>query len=99
MAFGHDLVVQGMRDRGAPILITTIVTAVAVLPFAVFGTKAGHEILGPMAVVILGGLFTATTYTLCVVPALYARFGLRALSESVDDDDLRVPSLPELQQV
>ena len=43
------------------------------LPFAVFGARPGHEILGPMAVVILGGLVTATLYTLCVVPALYAR--------------------------
>jgi len=95
---GPDLVLQGTLERAAPILMTAIVTAAAVLPFAVSGAKPGHEILGPMAAVILGGLFTATLYTLCVVPALYARFGASVQSEAVEDDDLRLPSMPEFQR-
>jgi len=41
----------------------------------VVGTGAGKEILQPLAVVVLGGLFTSTALTLLVLPALYAQFG------------------------
>jgi Cu/Ag efflux pump CusA len=58
--------------------MTAIVTALAVLPFALLGTVAGLEILQPMAVFILGGLITVTIVSLFVVPALYLRFGAGA---------------------
>jgi Cu/Ag efflux pump CusA len=35
----------------------------------------GKEILQPLSVVVLGGLFTSTALTLLVLPALYAQFG------------------------
>jgi Cu/Ag efflux pump CusA len=87
-AFGAELVQLGTRERATPILMASILTALAVLPFALFGSKPGLEILGPMAWVILGGLFTATFYTLCVVPGLYARFGASAMPDAVDEEDL-----------
>ena len=87
MAFGTELVRRGARDRAAPIWTAAIVTAAAVLPFVVFAAAPGHEILGPMALVILGGMVTSTLYALCVVPALYARLGAGAkIDESVDVD-------------
>ncbi|HZL84584.1 MAG TPA: efflux RND transporter permease subunit [Candidatus Krumholzibacteria bacterium] len=87
MAFGSELVRRGVRDRAAAIWTAAIVTAAAVLPFVVFATAPGHEILGPMALVILGGMVTSTLYALCVVPALYARLGSDAkIDESVDVD-------------
>ena len=49
-----------------------------------------------MALVILGGLFTSTCFTLWMVPTLYARFGVDAVSES-EDDDLRLPA-PEFHR-
>jgi Cu/Ag efflux pump CusA len=88
--FGPELARRGTRQRATPILMAAIVTAVAVLPFAVFGTRPGHEILGPMAIVILGGLVTATLYSLCVVPVLYARFGAGAMPDAIDDEDLGI---------
>jgi Cu/Ag efflux pump CusA len=39
------------------------------------GDIAGHEIVRPMAIVILGGLVTTTLLNLFVAPALYLRFG------------------------
>jgi CzcA family heavy metal efflux pump len=90
VGFGPELVTRGTRDRAAAILATTLVTAAAVLPFAILGARPGHEALGPLAVVILGGLATATVYTLCVVPALYARFGANAMVDAVDDTDLGI---------
>jgi Cu/Ag efflux pump CusA len=41
----------------------------------VVGAGAGKEILQPLAVVVLGGLFTSTALTLLVLPALYSMFG------------------------
>ena len=90
MEFGPALVQRGTGDRAAAILSAVIVTAVAVLPFAILGGRAGHEILGPMAWVILGGLFTTTLYALFVVPALFARFGADAMPEASATEDLEV---------
>jgi Cu/Ag efflux pump CusA len=67
-------VLAATRDRFGPVLRTTLALAVAMLPFAVFGGIAGAEVLHPMAVVVLGGLVTATLLTLFVIPALYVRF-------------------------
>jgi nickel/cobalt tolerance cation efflux system protein len=44
------------------------------LPLAI-ASGAGNEILQPLAIVVLGGLFTSTALTLLVIPALYSRFG------------------------
>jgi Cu/Ag efflux pump CusA len=70
-----ELVQRGTAERFVPIMTSTIVTALAVLPFALLGNTAGLEILNPMAVVMLGGLVTVTLVSLVVVPALYLRFG------------------------
>jgi len=47
----------------------------AIVPLVVLGNIPAHEIEHPMAVVILGGLFTSTLLNLFVVPSLYLRFG------------------------
>ena len=72
--FGPELVQRGTRERLAPILLTAAITGVALLPFVLFGDIAGLEIVHPMAVVILGGLVTATLINLFVVPGMYLRF-------------------------
>jgi CzcA family heavy metal efflux pump len=74
-SFGPDLVVRGARERLSPILMTSLATALALVPLVVAGTIPGHEIEHPMAVVILGGLVTSTLLNLFVVPSLYLRFG------------------------
>jgi CzcA family heavy metal efflux pump len=74
-ATSPELVLRGTRERFVPIAMSAIVTALAFLPFALSGGAAGHEILQPMAVVVLGGLVTATLVNLLVVPSLYLRFG------------------------
>jgi Cu/Ag efflux pump CusA len=73
--FGPELVLRGARERLAPILMTALTTGVALLPFVLFGDMAGTEIVRPMAIVILGGLVTATLLDLFILPALYLRFG------------------------
>ena len=73
--FGRDLVMRGAEERLAPILMTALATGLALVPIALSGDKAGHEIEHPMAVVILGGLVTSTVLNLFLLPPLYLRFG------------------------
>ena len=77
MAFGRELVLRGARERLAPILMTSLATGLALVPLVVLGTRPGHEIEHPLAVVILGGLVTSTLLSLFVLPSLYLRFGHR----------------------
>jgi CzcA family heavy metal efflux pump len=73
--FGPGLILRGARERLSPILMTTLATALALVPLTIAGDIPGMEIEHPMAVVILGGLVTSTLLNLFVVPALYLRFG------------------------
>ena len=75
--FGPALVLRGARERLSPILMTSLATALALVPLVVLGDRPGHEIEYPLAVVILGGLVTSTLLNLFVVPSLYLRFGKR----------------------
>jgi Cu/Ag efflux pump CusA len=85
---GPDLVMKGSGERLAPVLATGGATAVAMLPFVVLGDRAGLEIVHPMAVVVLGGLVTATLLSLFVVPALYLRFASAGGPQLSHEDDL-----------
>jgi Cu/Ag efflux pump CusA len=76
--FGPALILRGTRERFAPIVVTVVTTAAAMAPLVVLGEIAGLEIVHSIAVVILGGLVTATLFTLHVVPALYLRYGRKS---------------------
>jgi nickel/cobalt tolerance cation efflux system protein len=67
-------IVQGSLERINAILMTALTSALGMFPLAI-ASGAGNEILQPLAVVVLGGLFTSTALTLLVIPALYAKFG------------------------
>jgi Cu/Ag efflux pump CusA len=75
--FGSELILRGAEERLAPILMTALVTALALLPVVLTGNEAGHEIEHPMAVVILGGLTTSALLNLLLLPSLYERYGRR----------------------
>jgi CzcA family heavy metal efflux pump len=67
-----DLIMKGSIDRLNPILMTALTTALALIPLALKGSEAGNEIQSPMAIVILGGLLTATFLNVFVVPCVYS---------------------------
>jgi CzcA family heavy metal efflux pump len=69
-----EVIVEGSTERLVAILLTALSSALGMVPL-VIGSGAGKEILQPLAVVVLGGLFTSTALTLLVLPALYALFG------------------------
>jgi CzcA family heavy metal efflux pump len=70
-----ETALKGALDRVVPVLMTSLVTALGVLPLALAMRRAGHEIEGPMAIVILGGLLTSMVLNLLVLPTLALRFG------------------------
>ena len=71
----RQAVIQGSVERLLPILMTALSLALALVPLALGGDKPGNEIQTPMAVVILGGLVSATFLNMIVVPAVFLRFG------------------------
>jgi Cu/Ag efflux pump CusA len=69
-----EAIIKGSMERLNAILMTALTSALGLAPL-VFEGGAGKEILQPLSVVVLGGLFTSTALTLLVLPALYAQFG------------------------
>jgi CzcA family heavy metal efflux pump len=65
---------RGAEERLTPVLLTALLTALALLPVALQINQPGHEIEGPMAVVILGGLVSSTLVSLLLIPPLAARW-------------------------
>jgi cobalt-zinc-cadmium resistance protein CzcA len=68
-----EVVVQGARRRLRPVLMTASITAFGLIPL-LFATGPGSEIQRPLAIVVIGGLITATALTLMLLPILYLRF-------------------------
>jgi CzcA family heavy metal efflux pump len=77
MQFGPELVLRAAKERLVPIMMTVLTTGLALIPLVAAGSIPGQEIEHPMAIVILGGLVTATLLNLFVVPSLYLRFAKR----------------------
>jgi Cu/Ag efflux pump CusA len=75
MVFGKQLAIRGAEERLAPILITALTAALALLPLVISGNKPGHEIEYPMALVIVGGLLSSTLMNLLFMPSLYCVVG------------------------
>ncbi len=69
----QDSVVQGAHRRLRPVLMTASITAFGLIPL-LFATGPGSEIQRPLAIVVIGGLITATALTLVLLPILYLRF-------------------------
>ncbi len=68
-----EVVVQGAKRRLRPVLMTASITAFGLIPL-LFATGPGSEIQRPLAIVVIGGLITATVLTLMLLPILYLRF-------------------------
>ena len=82
--FGRELVIRGAEERLSPILMTALVTSLALVPIVLGGDRSGHEIEHPMAVVIIGGLVTSTVLNLFLLPSIYLRYG-RAHVQNEDE--------------
>jgi cobalt-zinc-cadmium resistance protein CzcA len=66
-------VLEGAKMRFRPVMMTATVAALGLVPF-LFATGPGSEVQRPLAIVVIGGLFTSTQLTLVVLPTLYSLF-------------------------
>jgi len=69
----NDAVYQGALDRLRPVLMTTATDALGFIPMAL-SASSGAEVQRPLATVVIGGVLTASTLTLVVLPAVYHWF-------------------------
>ena len=67
----YDAILISGQDRLRPILMTALTTMLGLIPLAL-GIGEGTEINQPMAIVVIGGLFTSTLLTLFIVPIIYS---------------------------
>jgi len=81
-----NVIFEGSMERLVAILMTALTSALGMIPL-VIGSGAGKEILQPLAVVVLGGLFTSTALTLLVLPALYSQFGKLLIPKPTQQED------------
>ena len=77
-AFTKEIVIRATLDRVVPVLMTSLVTALALIPLILAGGEPGKELLNPLAIVIFGGLISSTVISLFLTPALFYRFGRKA---------------------
>ena len=66
----YDSVYQGTVGRLRPVLMTALTSALGLIPI-LLSSGVGSEIQQPLAVVIIGGLFSSTALTLLVLPTVY----------------------------
>jgi len=71
----REAVMEGARRRLRPVTLTATIAALGLTPF-LFASGPGSEIQKPLAIVVIGGLITATMLTLIFLPILYDRFAL-----------------------
>jgi cobalt-zinc-cadmium resistance protein CzcA len=69
----HDAIVNGSVSRLRPVVMTALMAMLGLFP-AALSTSVGSETAKPFAIVIIGGLITATILTLTLLPALYRYF-------------------------
>ncbi|MDP2903894.1 MAG: efflux RND transporter permease subunit, partial [Methylovulum sp.] len=73
-----DTVILGAGERLPSILMTALVTALAMFPIAFNSDNPGREIMGPMAAIIIGGLVSSTVLNLLLLPILLLRYGTKS---------------------
>lgn len=88
-----DSVRLGAARRLRPVLMTASIAAFGLVPL-LFATGPGSEIQKPLAIVVIGGLVTATMLTLVLLPMLYERFGENKNEQEASDRNFgeEVPS-------
>ena len=65
---------RGTERRLRPVLMTAVITALGMIPL-LLATGPGSEIQRPLAIVVIGGLFSSTLLTLLLLPKLFEHFG------------------------
>ncbi|MEY4382934.1 MAG: hypothetical protein RI995_476 [Bacteroidota bacterium] len=75
-----DAIFNAVKLRTRPVVMTALMAAIGLLPAAI-STGIGSESQKPLAVVIIGGLVTATLFILLVFPIIYHAGLMKRLSK------------------
>ncbi len=67
----YDAIIAACKERARPIVMTTVAMSAGMLPTAL-GIGEGAGFRQPMAVAVIGGLFSSTVLSLIIVPAIYS---------------------------
>jgi HAE1 family hydrophobic/amphiphilic exporter-1 len=78
-------IMEAGQARLRPILMTTLTTALGLLPMAI-GFGEGAEVRTPMAITVIGGLLVSTLLTLIVIPVVYSLFDRKKWPASASSD-------------
>ncbi|TXT19354.1 MAG: hypothetical protein FD132_1782 [bacterium] len=78
--FGDAMIVRGSLERLTPVLMTALVSAIALVPLMLSADAPGKEVLYPVAVVIFGGLMSSTLLDTLLTPVMFRRFGAQPLA-------------------
>jgi CzcA family heavy metal efflux pump len=84
LPWNMDTAIKGAYERLPSILMTALVTALAMLPIAFDSDNAGREIMGPMASIIIGGMASSTILNLLIMPTVMLKFGKFNITENQD---------------
>ena len=79
----YEAILKGAEERISPVLMTALTTGLGMLPLAL-ADGSGAELQKPLAIVISGGMVTATMLTLLVLPMLYYMVESNGDSERVE---------------
>lgn len=91
-AFGRRMIVRGSLERLSPVLMTAFSAGFALVPLLLGAGEPGKEILHPVAVVIFGGLVSATLLDALVTPLLFLKFGAPAIARLRDQSSGMKPA-------
>jgi CzcA family heavy metal efflux pump len=80
--FTERMIIRGSLERLVPVMMTALTAGLSLIPFILAADAPGKEILHPLAVVVLGGILTATLLDQLVTPAVFYKFG-RPIAERV----------------
>ncbi len=83
--FNRAMIVRGSLERLVPVLMTALCAGLALIPLVLAAGEPGKEILYPVATVIVGGLFSSTLLDMVVTPAVFYKFGGKALEKYIAD--------------
>lgn len=81
--FGRQMIIRGSQERLVPVLTTAVSACIGLVPLLLDPSAPGKEILHPVAVVIFGGLVSATILDSLLTPYLFQRFGQPSLQALV----------------
>ena len=94
-----EVVQMAARERISPVLKSALITLAVLIPPALIGTTVGQALIGPMLLIIAGGLVTTTLVGLFVFPLLTLWFGPRTAPEEWSEVNAsEIPVQPVIQE-